>query len=361
MTDCRQYPLLMHNIEELPPFPEGWYFITSRSALKKKKLIRKTWMGVEIVAWCDAEGRTCVAEAVCPHMGSDLGPEAGGKVRNGCLVCPFHGFEFDTSGQCVATPFAPAPKSARLKVYETREISGLVFAWWGSGDRAPQWYLPDAPPTGAEWSEIGFRSFRFSGHPQETTENVVDLAHLRYIHGYGNVSLVSPVTVDGAYLNTAFDFNRARKIAGLFDTMYDVSASAHIHGLGYSYIEVYEKSIDIHWRLWVLAAPVDGNVIDFVLANQVREIRNPKRLVAGLRFIPVKLRHRLMNQILLSAQKLDVLQDVAIWSRKRYRPLPRLSRSDGEVMTFHQYCKQFYPELYPEMRRHKPQLSSVTG
>ena len=43
----------MHNIEELPPFPEGWYFITSRSSLQKKKLIRKTWLGKEIVAWCE--------------------------------------------------------------------------------------------------------------------------------------------------------------------------------------------------------------------------------------------------------------------------------------------------------------------
>ena len=351
----------MNNIEELPPFPEGWYFITSRSALQKKKLIRKTWMGEEIVAWCDAEGRTCVAEAVCPHMGSDLGPEAGGRVRNGCLVCPFHGFEFDTTGLCVATPFAPAPKSASLKVYETRELLGLVFAWWGSGGRAPQWYLPDEPPTGAEWSEIGFRSFRFSGHPQETTENSVDLAHLRYTHGYDNVFQVGPVTVDGAYLNTSFDFRRTRKIAGIFDTMYDVSAVVHIHGLGYSYVEVHEKSIDMHSRLWVLAAPVDDTLIDLTLVSQVREMRDPMRPVAGLRFIPVKLRHRLMNRIVLAAQKRDVLQDVVIWSRKRYRPRPRLSRSDGEVPAYRRYCRQFYPELYAEADRENVQLNTAAG
>ena len=351
----------MNNIETLPPFPEGWYFVTSRSALRKKKLVRKTWMGEEIIVWRDDEGRVCVAEAFCPHMGSDLGPAAGGKLRNGCLVCPFHGFEFDASGQCVATPSDPAPRSTRLKVYETREVSGLVFAWWGSGGRAPQWELPEDPPTGAEWSEIGFRSFRFPGHPQETTENVVDLAHLRHIHGYGNVGQAGPVTVDGAYLNTAFDFKRTRKIAGLFDTMYDVSAVAHIHGLGYSYVEVHEKSIDMQSRLWVLATPVDGTLIDLTLVGQLHELRNPKRPVVGLRFIPVKLRHRLMNQIMLSAEKRDILQDVAIWSRKRYRPRPRLSRSDGEVATYRQYCKQFYPELYPEMRQHKLQLSSVAG
>ena len=351
----------MNNIEELPPFPEGWYFITSRKVLLKKKLVRKTWMGEEIIVWRDEAGRTCVAEAFCPHMGSDLGPAAGGRVRNGCLVCPFHGFEFDATGRCVATPFAPAPASARLKVYETREMLGMVFIWWGSGGRAPQWELPEDPPTGAEWSELAFRSFRFPGHPQETTENAVDLAHLRYTHGYDNVRQLGPVTVDGACLQTSFEFSRTRKIAGKFNSMLAASADTYLYGLGYSYVEIHEKTIDINLRLWVLTTPVDGTLIDLTLVSQTREIRKPQRPIFGLRFIPVKLRHRLMNRLMLWRQQQDVLQDVTIWSRKRYRPRPRLSRSDGEVMAYRQYCKQFYPEVYPQTGRDRLRLSSVTG
>lgn len=41
---------------ELPPFPEGWYFVADRESILRKKLIEKTWMGQEIVAWCDDEG-----------------------------------------------------------------------------------------------------------------------------------------------------------------------------------------------------------------------------------------------------------------------------------------------------------------
>ncbi len=139
-----------------------------------------------------------MAEVFCAHLGSDLGPAAGGRVRNGLLVCPFHGFEFDVTGRCVATPYAPAPDSARLKVFETREIAGLVFAWRGSGGRPPQWHLPAPPPTGTDWSGMEFWSVRFAGHPQETTENSVDLGHLRYVHGYDSVSGVGSVSVDGA-------------------------------------------------------------------------------------------------------------------------------------------------------------------
>ena len=36
-------------------------------------------------------------------------------------------------------------------------------------------------------------------------------------------------------------------------------------GLGYSFVEVREHSIGMDLRLWVLATPVDGALIDFTL------------------------------------------------------------------------------------------------
>ncbi len=330
--------------DHLPPFPEGWYLVTTRQSLLREKLIEKTWMGEEIVAWCDEEGRICVADSICPHLGSSLGPEVGGKVCDGRLVCPFHGFTFDATGQCVATPYAPAAKAARLQVYETREILGMVFAWYGSGGRPSHWDLPDEPPAGAEWSKLGFRRLRFRSHPQETGENSVDVGHLRYVHGYDNVNPVGAVTVDGAYLKSCFDFKRVRRVLGIMDLAHEISAVAHIHGLGYSFVEVHEKTIDMHSRLWVLPTPVDGNVIDLVLAAQMKELRKPRRFITGLGFVPSKLRRWLMNYFLLSQQKRDVLQDVVIWEKKRHRSPPRLCRSDGPIGTYRRYCRQFYPD-----------------
>ena len=325
------------------PFPEGWYFIASRKAIRKARLIQKTWMGENIVVWCDDDGSICVAEAYCPHLGSDLSPAAGGRVRDGRLVCPFHGFEYDATGQCVATPYAPPPRAARLRVFATQEIAGLIFAWWGIEGREPQWGLPTDLSDQTGWSGISVRTLRFPGHPQDTTENSVDLGHLRYVHGYGSVDRVVEVSVDGAYLRSDFDFRRGYRIAGTIPFTFDVSARTHIFGLGYSFVEIREKSIGMDMRLWVLATPVDGTLIDLSLVSQVREIRGPKRWIGGLGFLPVKLRAPLMNRFIASQQERDVRQDVIIWSRKRYRSLPRLSRSDGEIMTFRAYCAQFYP------------------
>ena len=150
-----------------------------------------------------------------------------------------------------------------------------MFAWWGSGGRLPQWRLPDDPPVGEEWSEI----------------------------------------------------------AWMKNNVYEVSAVTHLYGLGYSFVEIFEKTIGMEARLWVLATPVDGTLVELVLVSQVREIRNPKRPIVGLRFLPMKLRHRLLNHVMLWSQRQDVLQDVIIWGKKQYRPRPRLSRADGEIAT----------------------------
>ncbi len=326
------------------PFPEGWYFVASRKAIEKKGLLQKTWLGEQIVAWSDRNGGVCVAEAVCPHLGAALGPATGGRVRNGCLICPLHGFEYDVTGQCVATPCAPAPKSARLRVFETYEILGLVFAWKGSGGRAPQWHLPAPPPDGGDWCEKRFWSVRFAGHPQETTENSVDLGHLRYLHGYDNVKTAAPVLTEGPYLKSCFDFTRSRVVAGVKRLTYDVSAVTHVHGLGYSFIEVCERSIGMETRLWVFATPVDSEMLEMTLVSQVRRLTRPGRPIVGMRFLPPRLRTRIMNRIILTAQKHDVLQDVVIWRNKSYRPRPMLCHSDGPVGKFRRYCKQFYPD-----------------
>ena len=205
-----------------------------------------------------------------------------------------------------------------------------------------------------------FWSVRFAGHPQETTENSVDLAHLRHVHGYNSVKGIGPVSVDGAWLKSCFDFKRTQTIAGLKWFMYDVSAVTHVHGLGYSFVEVREHSIDMETRLWVLATPIDGEVIELTLISQVRQLLEPKRPIVGMRFLPSRLRTRLLNKIIMAAQKRDVLQDVVIWSRKQYRPRPMLCRSDGEIGKYRRYCEQFYPDAQSCHRYEVDRLSIRT-
>ena len=331
-------------LELSSPFPEGWYFVASRQAVLKARLMQKTWMGEKIIVWCDENESICVAGASCPHLGADLGPDAGGRVCGGRLICPFHGFEYDAGGQCVATPFAPAPRAARLQVFETQEILGLIFAWWGIDGRAPRWNLPTDNLDQAGWCDLNVQTLRFPGHPQEIAENSVDLAHLQYVHGYGNVNRVDELSVEGHFLESCFDFKRTRRIAGMVTLTFDVSARTQIFGLGYSFVEIRERSIGMDMRLWVLATPVDGTLIDLSLVGQTREIRNPKRPIAGLRFLPTRLRAPILNRFMALQQRRDVEQDMVIWGRKKYSPRPRLCAADVDIMAYRAYCAQFYPD-----------------
>ena len=51
-----------------------------------------------------------------------------------------------------------------------------------------------------------------------------------------------------------------------------------------------------------------------------------------------------MNRIVIAVQGQgkDVMQNAAIWGRKRHRPF--LCRSDGEIGIYRRYCGQFYPD-----------------
>ena len=304
--------------QHLDPFPQGWFYVTSRQDLRRAKssILRKTRMGVDIVVWSDNDGSVCVAESRCPHMGANLAPDGCGRVSQGRLVCPFHGFQFDAAGQCVATPFADPSSAARLRVFPAQEIVGLIFAWWGIDGRESQWSLPAESPDQDGWSSLRLRTFRFPGHPQETTENSVDLAHLRFVHGYDSVARWDPLSMDGPLLVSRFDFLSKRKIGGVASLTFDVSANTLIYGLGYSFVEIHEQSIGMEARMWILATPVDGDLIDMSLVSQVREIRRPKRFIAGLGFLPAMFRAPVMKWFMASRQDLDVQDDIVVWSRK---------------------------------------------
>ncbi len=327
-----------------PPgrYPEGWYLVEVARNLPAGGLQQKTWMGKQIVVWRDSAGEVCVSEAYCPHLGGHLGPQAGGCVRNGRLVCPFHGFEYDISGQCVATPNAPPPRTARLNVYETRELNGLIFSWWSSVGRGPQWELPDWPEK--EWERLQYGTMQFRGHPQETAENSVDINHLQYVHGYETVKQVGDVLIDGAYLRSRFVFRRKMSIVGL-PVLTDVAATAHVWGLGYSFVEFHERVSGLYLRQWILSTAVDDAQVNLVIALQVKRWEPGQKWLATLLlrcFSP-----NWLSRFFISRVKHDVRQDVTIWKNKRYQPLPILSRSDGEVMAYRDYCAQFYPEAEP--------------
>ena len=181
--------------------PNQWYVILESNEVKKGKPIGFTRMGEKIVAWRDGNGKLSVMSDLCPHRGVAL---SVGKLSGDCIQCPFHGFEYDSSGNCKLIPAngrdAEPPKAMHVKTYQTREEHGFIYMWWGEPLAADVEYPP------LPWFESISENMVYSTlrdhwkcHYSRAIENQLDVVHLPFIHrttiGRGNRTLVNgPVT-----------------------------------------------------------------------------------------------------------------------------------------------------------------------
>ena len=94
--------------------------------------------GFELVVWRDTSGKVHVWEDRCPHRGMRL---SFGFVRGDHIACLYHGWQFDTGGQCRYIPAHPdldVPQTIKVPTYRAAETLGIVWA-----TRDPDAALPD--------------------------------------------------------------------------------------------------------------------------------------------------------------------------------------------------------------------------
>jgi nitrite reductase/ring-hydroxylating ferredoxin subunit len=121
-------------------------------------------------------------ERHCPHRGADL---AYGRLEDGGLRCSFHGWLFDTSGKCLATPAEPEGsrmrEHIRQKAYAVSEKSGILFAYLGAGE-APAFPHFDCFVAPNEYT------FAFKGYWDcnwlQALEVGIDPAHASWLHKF---------------------------------------------------------------------------------------------------------------------------------------------------------------------------------
>jgi len=77
------------------PYPAGYYQLLTSDELRRGELRYVEALGERLVVFRDAQGRPRVLDAHCPHQGANL---AGGRLRDGCVECPFHAWRFEGSG-----------------------------------------------------------------------------------------------------------------------------------------------------------------------------------------------------------------------------------------------------------------------
>ena len=115
--------------------------------------VKRRMLGQDFVLWRDSNDQVHCLSNTCTHRGGSL---AGGKLKDDCIQCPYHGWRFDGDGNCTAIPsLGPNPKipaRTRIDAYPVVERYGLVFCFLGD--------LPEAerPPIMEikEWEQDGW-------------------------------------------------------------------------------------------------------------------------------------------------------------------------------------------------------------
>lgn len=136
-----------------------------------------------LVLWRDGQGTVQAWADQCPHRGARL---SLGRVCEGRLECPYHGWQFDSRGQCMHVPALPAfvpPASHAARTYMCREHYGLVWVRMAASHAAaPPPFPAFAAESDAQLRKLNCGPFDLATSAPRIVENFLDMAHFGFVH-----------------------------------------------------------------------------------------------------------------------------------------------------------------------------------
>lgn len=166
-------------VSEVPAFKEYWYPVAySGEIADKPRAVRL--LGDNYVVWRGKDGSLGCAVDECPHRAARL---SQGWLEDGEIVCPYHGWAFNTSGACTRIPQQdddlPIPPRARTINVLVAERYGLVWVCPG----IPRADIPDLP----EAEDPSFKVMHelmevWTTSAPRVIDNALDLAHVAWTH-----------------------------------------------------------------------------------------------------------------------------------------------------------------------------------
>jgi nitrite reductase/ring-hydroxylating ferredoxin subunit len=143
--------------------------------------VRIKLLGERLVAFRDTQDRIGLIDEFCAHRGVSLW---FGRNEECGLRCPYHGWKYDITGQCVDLPSegadGPMRKRMKLKSYPCIEAAGVIWAYMGPPELKPE--LP-----ALEWVKVPPERRFVSKRLQESNylqalEGGIDSSHVSFLH-----------------------------------------------------------------------------------------------------------------------------------------------------------------------------------
>ena len=161
-----------------------WYPVCIADELANDAPLRAQVLGLPFVAFRDTAGQAHVLADTCIHRGGSLGR---GKLVNGRIACPYHGWQYDGTGRCMHIPAlkegAKIPARAKADSYPTLERYGIIFAFLGDlpeQERTPLFEIPEWDQEG--WRASGLTTFDLNAYFERSIENGLDPVHNEFVH-----------------------------------------------------------------------------------------------------------------------------------------------------------------------------------
>ena len=138
-------------------------------------------LGEDLVAFRDSTGRIGVLEAFCPHRRAPL---SFGRNEECGLRCPYHGWKYDVTGQCVEVPSEPEEsgyaKKIKLTNYPLIQIGHVLWTYMGPPEKQPphpQWEFATVP------NNQSFVTKRIQENNWlQAMEGGIDSSHVSFLH-----------------------------------------------------------------------------------------------------------------------------------------------------------------------------------
>lgn len=157
---------------------QHWHPVAGSEAIAAQPVPARL-LGEDLVLWRDAAGTVHAWPDRCPHRGARL---SLGRVEGNHLECPYHGWQFAPSGQCVHVPALPSftpPATHCVQGFEAREAYGLVWVRLAPGGMD----LPAFPAeTDARLRKLNCGPYTVETSAPRIVENFLDLSHFAFVH-----------------------------------------------------------------------------------------------------------------------------------------------------------------------------------
>jgi phenylpropionate dioxygenase-like ring-hydroxylating dioxygenase large terminal subunit len=143
--------------------------------------VRVKLLSERLVAFRDSQGRLGLIDEFCAHRGVSLW---FGRNEDCGLRCPYHGWKYDVTGQCLDVPSEPEASGfankIKLKSYPLVERGGVLWTYMGEPERQPplpEWEFCTVP------AKQTFTTKRMQEcNWLQAMEGGIDSSHVSWLH-----------------------------------------------------------------------------------------------------------------------------------------------------------------------------------